>query len=246
MSKRWEDELAPGRVFELRSTSKRYPAPCALVVRSQDERDGGKQVTEVDGSGVIGQGLYHRPSNPRIYVDGLSGVQLAKRITRRRRDLERFDRDDLCLIRHGYAIDFDGCIRGCCLEMSGVPLTPAVWTLFWLPASGERDWWYPPRFCERKYLRGAWYFINRGGARHLGYKYERLWATRHQGKRLDAFRKALREMRPDVIEQECRVVRYREDGWTVTTELRRPCPALGHPAIHQISDDKSAWWSLTR
>jgi hypothetical protein len=112
-------------------------------------------------------------------------------------------------------------------------MVPADWTVFWLPASGERDWWYPPLYFESDYLRGAWYFVNLGGARHLGYKYGRLWATRHQGKRLDAFRKALRAMRPDVIEQECRVVRWQDGDDVVTAEVRRECPALGARCTHR-------------
>ena len=33
--KRWINEIVEGRVFELRSRSKLYPAPCALVINDQ-------------------------------------------------------------------------------------------------------------------------------------------------------------------------------------------------------------------
>lgn len=229
----WSEQLkVPGRVFELRSTSKRYPPPCALIVRPEQPYSGYPQAVGVDRIGCIGDGLYQRSHNPDIYIPGFRGADLAKRIVRRRFDLERFDRDDLALIRYGCAVDFDGRIHGRSTASSIPSVVPSRWSIFWLPAYVGDDHFWPSTSKSdeiRTALRGAWHFDNYGGARGLGYKYGHMWATRHGGQRLNEIRKLLRSLRPDVIEQQSTIIRFRVEDFIVTFEQRkvRDCPPLG-------------------
>ena len=221
--KPWKDQLAVGRVFELRSASTKYPPPCALIIRIGSYE---REVVEVDRSGCIGDHLYARHSNPNVYLYSLEKIR--KKIARRRRDLERFDCFDLDLIRYGYALDFDGRIHGS--SEVRIPHTlPCTWTVFWVPAFVDNDWiklWTLDDEWKRL-NHGAWHFDNRGGQRDLGYKYGRVWATRHTGQRLRQIREFLRAKRPDVIEQQVRVIQWRDAEREYTSELRVESPALG-------------------
>ena len=217
----WKSQIADGRVFELRSKSKRYPPPCALVINSQAGYYG-RAVVGVDETGVRKHGWSRHRGNPFIYVDGIRIDDLPKRISRRRRDLERFDCYDLDLIRYGCAVDFDGRVHS-----ESIPLTrPAKWTVFWIPALSEGDYFWGPSDV-RALLRGAWYLENHGGHRHLGYKFGHMWATLHGGVRLKETRNRLRMLRGDLVEQEVGVVRRVTKDHVLTMETRRECPPLG-------------------
>jgi hypothetical protein len=237
--KPWRNQIADGRVFELRSASRRYQPPCALVI-SAGAGYGCREVVGVDKDGVIGNGIYRRDSNPAIYVEGLRGKRLTERIVRRRRDLERFDYYDLELIRYGHALDFDGRIHGSCGDTHIPLVAPAEWTVFWLPAFAPSDFFWPSPDIAAL-MRGAWWFSNHGGPRHLGYKYGRMWATRHSGRRLDAIRSRLRVLRGDMIEQRVRVARWSDNEHTYTAEIRRECPALGGRAISVDTTGTLLW-----
>ena len=230
----WKSQLVEGRVFELRTQSKKYPPPCGLILNASAGR-ADKFMTAVDQCGVIGNGLYQRSHNPDIYVDGIRADQFtSRRIARRRRDLERFDSMDMALIRSGYALDFEGRITA--YPEPHIPLViPAGWTVFWLRAWHWNDyrWINIDHTIERQLFRGAWWFSNLGGCRRLGYKFGQCWATRHTGRRLKAIRDFLRASFPDLIEQQTRVVRWNDsEGRIYTTEIRRECPALGSTAMY--------------
>ena len=233
MTKRlpWRSQLAEGRVFELRSQSKRYPAPCALVINDKGNGWGERMFVGVDRYGVVGDGSYTRRHNPDIYVEGLRREQFnSSRIRCRRRDLERFDADDLALIRYGLSLDFSGCIRGNYGDMSIPPCVPAEWTAFWLAAWDEDDyrWINFARSDElRRLLHGAWHFESHGGSRHLGYSFGRLWATRHVGSRLSEIRRFLFAHWGGLVEQHVKVARWTDGERVFTEEIRRDCPALG-------------------
>lgn len=201
--KRALEQLVNGRVFELRSKSKRYPAPCALVTDEKGGGHGSPIFSAVDDKGVIGHGLYERKHNPGIYVPGIKRDEFAARAVRRRRDLERFDRDDLDLIRYGYKLDFNGRIRGSYTDMSLPVVVPSDWAVFWVPAFADGDFrrYHGPLFEFQDMLSGAWHYESIGGARRLGYKFGHVWATRHTGARLTAIREALRRRFDDLIEQ---------------------------------------------
>jgi hypothetical protein len=230
--------VANGRVFELRSSSKRYPAPCALVIDDNEKRWNGRMCEAIDKFGVIGHSLYERSHNPNIYVPGLRFENFTSaRIARRRQDLERFDGDDLALIQYGLALDFSGRIHS--NNDIHVPLDiPAEWTVFWLKAFEEHDSY--KRVYEMwhhkdldKLLHGAWHFNNRGGHRHLGYKFGHAWITRHTGARLNQIRQFLRGHLDGLIEQPVKVVRWSDGTNVFTQEIRRECPPLG-----------SRWYSI--
>src|SRR6266436_586119 len=111
MKPSWRSQIVNGRVFELRSASKRYPPPCALVINEQATGYGARVFTPVDEYGVIGGAS--RRGNPNIYVEGIRPEQFTgARVRRRRPDLERFDADDLALIRWGLTLEFSGRISG--------------------------------------------------------------------------------------------------------------------------------------
>jgi hypothetical protein len=226
----WRSQIAEGRVFELRSKSKYYPAPCALVIDAQANGYNRRAVVAVDRLGVIGDGLYRRRHNPHIHVSGLRPEQFnSSHILRRRRDLERFDADDLALIRYGLALDFSGRIRGNYSDMNIPAVIPAQWTVFWMAAWGDGDYRWIDRAPELdRLLHGAWHFESSGGARRLGYKCGHLWATRHTGKRLVEIRRFLRsKWGSALIEQPVQVARWQVGDEIYTQEIRRECPALG-------------------
>lgn len=230
----WRSQIAEGRVFELRSKSKRYPAPCALVIDGKADGWCSRMFAAVDRRGVIGHGLYTRSHNPDIYVEGIRREQfISSRVLRRRRDLERFDSDDLALIRYGLALDFSGLVRGNYSDMNIPAVVPADWTVFWLAAFQPDDFriydvWHHKGL--ESLLHGAWHFNSHGGSRHLGYKFGHAWGTRHTGERLSKIRDFLRARLGDLIEQQVKVVRWSEGQNTYTEEIRRDCPALGSRA----------------
>jgi hypothetical protein len=231
---KWSDQLVNGRVFELRSKSKRYPAPCALVIDATASGWNRPIFAACDRAGVLGHGGYERRHNPDIYVPGIRREQFkSARVLRRRPDLERFDADDLDLIRYGCALDFSGRIHGRYSDMSLPCVVPSDWTVFWLEAFAPDDhriydFWHTPELMTL--LRGAWHFNSHGGSRHLGYKFGHAWATRHTGTRLKDIRAFLKRGLPDIIEQQVKVARWTEGENVYTEEIRRECPALGSRA----------------
>lgn len=216
-------------MFELRSKSTRYPPPCGLVVNTADNRRH-EFLRLIDDRGVTGLSFYSRRHNPNIYVDGIRPDQFTgARIARRRPDLERFDADDLALIRYGYDLDFDGRISG--YGAVSIPLTtPAEWTVFWVPAYSPGEFLYSnPTKQEREMLGGAWHFDNHGGPAHLGYKYGHAHATKHTGARLARVRAIMLRYLPGLIETPVHVVRYTDEHGRscIATEYDGDCPPLG-------------------
>jgi hypothetical protein len=228
----WKSQLVEGRVFELRSKSKRFPPPCALVINDKGNGWGSRIFTAVDRFGVIGDGLYRRPHNPDIYVEGIRREQFtSSRVVRRRRDLERFDSDDINLIRYGLALDFTGRIHGRYSDMHIPTVSPGDWTVFWLAAWDDDDYRWLHTYSDKELdnlLCGAWHFISHGGSRHLGYKFGVAWGTRHSGLRLDKIKSILRrKWGSRLIEQPVKIVRWSDGKNIYTEEVRRDCPALG-------------------
>ena len=235
MKMTWRSQLANGRVFELRSKSKRYPAPCALVIDNKAMGWGARIFAAVDSHGCFGHGS-HRRHNPGIYIEGLRRDEFTgSRVRCRRFDLERFDADDLALIRYGLTLDFTGRIEGAYSNISmDIPvIVPAEWTVFWLPAWDADDYrWLhiEPREELRQLFSGAWHLESYGGCRHLGYGFGHAWATRHSGSRLNQIRQFLRSRLGGLIEQHVKVMRWSEGENVFTEEIRRDCPALGSRA----------------
>lgn len=235
----WKSQIAEGRVFQLRSKSKRYPPPCGLVVDAS-AKYGRQFLRRIDDKGVTGHNYYSRPGNPNISVESIRPDQFTSaRIAQRRPDLERFSADDLALIRYGYDLDFDGRIRGS--SMPSIPLTrQAEWTVFWTPPYTEGFPWIHLTTREHSVIAGAWHFEDHGGPANLGFKYGHLHATCHTGARLDRVRKIILRHLPDLIETKVRVVHWEDNrGQTHTTsEYDTPCPALGEGRTTIIQNSK--------
>ena len=226
MNRSWKSQIVEGRVFELRSKSKRYPAPCALVINDKANGWGNPIFAPVDKQGVIG--LSYPRGNPNIYIGGIRREEFtSSRVLRRRRDLERFDADDLALIRYGLTIDFTGHITGTYSDMHIPTVIPAEWTVFWLSAWDDGDFTYGYDHHIKPLLSGAWNFYSHGGARRLGYRFGCLWGTRHTGKRLNEIRKFLRSHYSGLMEMPVKISRYKDGDKIYTEEVRRDCPALG-------------------
>jgi hypothetical protein len=64
----WRFQIVEGRVFELRSKSKRYPAPCALVI-DESAHGNSRMSAPLDRLRVIGRS--YPCGNPDIYVERL-------------------------------------------------------------------------------------------------------------------------------------------------------------------------------
>jgi hypothetical protein len=225
----WKSQIANGRVFELRSRSKTKPAPCALIVDATAGY-GGRFAVEIDENGIVDYDSRGHHQDVRIYDlhRHFDGSQIA----RRREDLERFNEDDMALIRYGRALDFDGRIAD--RHNPHIPLTkvPAEWTVLWFPAYGKDEYRYPDfkrRNQEHKLFAGSWHFDCYGGAAHLGYKYGHAWGTMHAGKRLDKIRTFLKRQFPDLVETQVHVIRStnRQGQSCVTSEYDGECAPLG-------------------
>jgi hypothetical protein len=225
----WRSQIANGRVFELRSKSKKYPAPCALVIDEDANGRSSRVFAAVDQYGVIGNWWPARRHNPNITVDWLLPEKFNNsRVLRRRRDLERFDADDLALIRYGLALDFSGCIHGSSNNTRVPTVIPADWTLFWVAPWADDDFrWIDVDPELTRLLHGAWHFQNRGGRRSLGYKFGWACGTRHTGERLIHIRRFLRKRHGTaLIEQPVKIARWTDGQNVYTEEIRRDCPAL--------------------
>ena len=226
----WKAQVADGRAFELRSKSKNYPPPCALVINAMAHERGDRMCVGIDQHGVIGDGIYRRSHNLRIFVEGMRIDQFTSaRVRCRRPDLERFGADDLELIRYGLALDFNGCIHDRYND-PGVPtVVPSKWTVFWLAAFELYDY----RICEvrnhkelLRLLSGAWHFNSFGGCRHLGYKFGHAWGTRHLGARLEEIRNFFRSHLPDIREQQINVIRGKDGQNAIEGYSKIECPVV--------------------
>lgn len=141
--KRWADEHAVGRVFEIRSAAKDREPPCVLIT--------GEDLHEHTGCQIDASGARHN-WNYGGSVRGRSGQHVARgywnawnfgkrhmsgrTIARRRHDLERFDAQDIALIQYGYDLDFTGRIGGSPYMVSLPAIVGTVWTIFW-----TRNWY---------------------------------------------------------------------------------------------------------
>jgi hypothetical protein len=190
---------------------------------------GGRFAVEIDENGVVD--YYSRGHHQDVRIYDLHRRFNGSQVARRREDLERFNEDDMALIRYGSALNFDGRIANC--HYPHIPLIkPGEWAVFWYPAYGENEYRYPDfkrRDQEHKLFAGAWHFDCYGGAKHLGYKYGHVWGTMHTGKRLDRIRAFLKRQFPDIIETPVYVVRDtdKEGNLRTTTEYNGDCAPLG-------------------
>lgn len=157
----WLAEAKPGRVFELSRKTYAGANVRALVIRDPTGPDAcawrGDFLREVDERGCVpdGQRGRARRSVRVIRTDEFkAGMVIA-----RRPELERFDCDDLAMIRYGIGVSFGGRLDRSSHGATCVPMLPGIrWTALWtaydmmsMPSSEER------RALDRA-LSGAWHF----------------------------------------------------------------------------------------
>jgi hypothetical protein len=249
---KWRDQVASGRVFEMRSASKKHPAPCVLIVDPDNSNHRGVAV-DVDRLGVIGDGPSDGRRNPRVRSYGLLLEDFtSRRVVRRRPDLECFDADDIALIRYGIAVQIGGELKmrynfGTAILPS---LRPMTWTVFWMPDSGNPHDRHARFNISRRIndlMHGAWHFEQFGGRRSLGYTFDHAWITAHTDQSvLRHIESLLRDAIPTVIRQEHRIVRWHDwaTRWTYIWRIGPRCPVLGMGwEVRERSDD--AWTNGT-
>ncbi len=249
MKERWQDQVAVGRVFELRSRSTKYPPTCVLVIR-EDGGWGEEMVVKVDHRGVCGRGLYRRSGNPAINTYGLKRADFtSRRIARRRPDLERFDANDIDLIRYGVSVDFTGRLgadEGLSYDHSLPTTMPAIWTIFWT-RSEHWSFDYPHSDRLNELMAGAWHF-EKHAPEFWRYGWCHVWATAHEcGNRLRRIERLLHRTYPDLERQTVRIVRWHD--WLTLRTHTWPVGNAG-PAFrgtwHQVDTPRgscSAYWS---
>jgi hypothetical protein len=239
MKSKWQDEIAVGRVFELRSQSKRYAPPLVLIIKDEDPphwNDG--IVADLDVTGRTAArylGMYHRRGNPRISTAFMKrGDFNSKRIARRRPELERFDANDIAAIRYGLSVTVGGRLESGCYDMDYVPtIVPGMtWTIFW---TRDHDTWdFPFRDELAELLNGAWHF-KRSSLPNWKWLWARAWATAHNDcRRLRAIEHFLRHRYSDLERQSVTVARWHDWQalWTHTWTIGNPGPAIGASWSH--------------
>lgn len=163
MAKRWKDEIAVGRVFEIKRKTFQSEQVCVLIVRPRRGNYNPNMCVQVDRTGVV-KGTGESWNRARSGVYTLDERSLPGLIIRRRADLERFDERDLDLIRYGQTVDYTGRIGTAYGD--GLPgVGPATWTIFWtkgynfgLPLLREA------RRELKELFSGEWHFeSHRGG-----------------------------------------------------------------------------------
>ncbi len=120
-------------MFELKRKTYRGQPVCVLGIRPDDNSWNETHFVQVDERGCC-EGPYAR-STTRFAVHALHPRDLTTRLVAgRRQDLERFDGDDLALIRYGCHIEFGGRIRTCITRAHLPPMPGRRWTVFWTKA----------------------------------------------------------------------------------------------------------------
>jgi hypothetical protein len=126
-----KDQVAVGRVFELKARHGSREPVCVMIVRDPRQPSYGHPIAErIDAAGM------RRAWKGRFYAGSmrLSDFTSAK-IARRRRDLERFDARDIALVNYGIKLDFTGKLQideyGMARSIPFIHEFPEIeWTIF--------------------------------------------------------------------------------------------------------------------
>jgi len=246
--KKWSDEFAVGRVFELRSTAANREAPCVLITReSRYSQHSGCQIDE--------RGARHNWWPVQNYR-ALSGLQTARpvsvwnfspemmkggRVVRRREDLERFDETDLAMIQYGHDLDFNRRIGGSPYMVLLSLIPGAIWTIF-----TAENWynhiphWEEMRLAETA-LHGAYY-------RHaFGDQRREAWATMQTDPgRLDEFEGRYRSIVGKVTRSAVEIVeRIDEIGRTHIFGIGETGPVIrsGGRSVRDPRNPAASYWT---
>lgn len=247
--RRWRDEYAPGRVFELRRKTYDGHPVCALAIREYRSDTGGSATyfVQVDGQGCT-EGPYAR-SQSRTWVGGIRPRRMTSAlIARRRPDLERFDAEDLALIRYGAYLEFGGRIRTDGLKGSIPPLSGKTWTVFWTKCDWRLSLLGTARAELASLLRGHWHMHSRCGGDWTFGRDSHLagWATvdtdRARLRRIEAH---LRRHLSHVEVQTIAMTAVNERDIRIIRAHGRPCPAIRSQGITTIRSDGTWGYSLS-
>lgn len=163
----WRAQIVPGRVFELRRKTYQGNPVCVLCLTDSREAFG-RCFAEINSRGCV---EFPDRDRARFYVGALSPQRFNGGLVRRRRpDLERFDADDIALIKYGIGLRFGGAMLG---SHHGSRILPEIglksWTTFWVPD------WYAGLSTETRgldrLLHGDWHCSCYSDRRRKG------WAT---------------------------------------------------------------------
>ena len=207
---KWVDELAAGRVFEMKTQSRRYPPPLVLVTGEPD-RYGNVDTVLIREGGMMKRHDWH-PTMRRM-PRGTSDFT-SRRVARRRRDLERYDLMDLELIRYGRAIDFNGHIETDATRTM-LPSIPGVtWSIFW---TKSYSYVYPTGWKHelRAAMRGCWHMDSWAGG---DWRFGRdstmhAWLTVETDRRkLAKIERLLRHVHSHLERTEVQMVEYIDQG----------------------------------
>ena len=230
----WRAQYAPGRVFELKRKTYDGAPICVLAIapspggRPETWPGGGRYFVQVDARGCT-EGPYAR-ARSRFYAGALHPARMSGALIRRRRpDLERFDADDLALIRYGMMIEFGGKIRTC-ITQAALPQIPGKrWTVFWTKAC---PWSWTTSEAGRvlnQMLQGHWHLHSHCGGNWTFGRDSCLdgWATTDTDPaRLRRIEAHLRRHLPHLEVQVIEMTATAYDDRTVIAAHGLPCPAL--------------------
>ncbi len=247
--RRWRDEYAPGRVFELRRKTYDGRPICALAIQNAQPGSYGSAThfVQVDERGCT-EGPYPRAQS-RFWVGGIHRNRMTSAlIARRRPDLERFDDDDLELIRYGHKLEFGGRIRTDGVKTHIPHLAGKTWTIFWT----KNDQTFNFRGAHvaelEALLHGHWHMQSRCGGDWTFGRDSRLngWATVDTDPaRLRRIERHLRRHLTHLEVQTIAMVAFREGDLRVIRAHGRPCPVVWSGGTSFVSKDGQRGFSVS-
>lgn len=156
---KWLDQVAPGRVFEIRrKTWDDRPVRIMTLTDGNGLRRMNRSVVQVDEDGCVPDD-YGGSRRARTYVGGIGGHDFPRLAVRRVPELERFDARDLDLIEYGVKLAFGGRMLDRHCGSAILPMIAGVtWTAFW---TTDEDWWFRHDRSDlarvEAALKGAWH-----------------------------------------------------------------------------------------
>jgi hypothetical protein len=245
----WRAEYAPGRVFELKRKTYKGPPVCALAIQKADRElcFNTTDFVQVDEHGCT-EGTYGRAQS-RFWVGSISASRMTgSLIARRRPDLERFDAEDLALIRYGQRLDFGGRFKTSLTKDSIPPIPGKVWTVFWTKDDRRLSWL---SYAERELaalLRGHWHIYSRCGGDWTFGRDSHLaaWATVDTDPvRLRRIEWHLRQHLPHLEVQRIEMVAIPDGDRMVVRAHGQPCPAIRSRGTTTIWPDGRFGFSIS-
>lgn len=226
----WRDQLAPGRVFQLKRKTYRGNPVCVLITDAPDRWARYPMCVEVNQNGCVTR---MSPDRARLYVGGLRHEDFTARlVTARRHDLEQFDAMDLSMIRYGCPMYFTGQLDKHEWE-SAFPSIPGVeWTVFWTHYDNLFSTFLP--HDVKALFHGAWHFTASKDTRYPQVRV-RAWATAETDRsKLREIHRALARILP-IQTGTTRVVARDMGDHYVIAPIGNAGPAISNRWLNRIS-----------